>query len=606
MIHEFLACAALALALCAARITLNRRGVFLLGRHGHRLAPAVLLSVWLGGLLLGQATHSLLGMGFVATLPLVALALVSRRHFQQLHARHRRWSRVDAVAFGYIALTVFFLNICDNNCHSAVVSEFLRGNVPPTAMNDPRFPLTYHASYDAIVALVMSALPVDLEVGMDLVTMGCVAITMTNLQTISRLLFPQPVIAQLSRLLFLFGFGPVFIRYFMEPRDFETMHGRTTQVFVDIILRRPTSLGFALFTLALAVLLSHFRGRSKAKSVPALPEPALAVLLPTCALIPLLSEEATLPIGILLLTLLVTRKLPWRWAAAMVVALAIGAAQSGVVRGVLGQASMATPHFHFSWPPAVPSWSHADDGIALPSREGFMFFLVELGPVFFAAVGLAFFGGNPRRRALLLPFTSALVLVLFTRLDGWPKADLDRFMFFTTPPVFMLAAAIVEWLCRAHVGKATPRVRAVGLSIGLTLFAGVPAVMFGTSRALDELRDTFRHHALGGDLRRSLNAVGPREPIITDVGHANSLVQAGFVVLGPMRSPSIGDVSGDGFDDYVRDHAHLARWLFLPENDDRLKGLPVVAKDGDHVLARAPAAAARPDSAAITANDTRR
>jgi len=602
MPREPLALVALALALVAARITLRRRAVFLLGRHGHRLAPAVLLSLWLAGLLLGQVTHSVPGMGLVAATPLLVIAWLSARHFQPLHARHARWSSIDLAALAYLAVAIFFQDRWDNTGHSAVVAQYLRGNVPPTALNDPRFPLAYHPAYDAVVSLVMTALPVDLEVGMDLVTIGCMALTLTNLQAISRLLFRSPVIAQLGRLLFLCGFGPVFIRYFMEPRNLETMHGRTSQVFVDIMLRRPTSLGFALFTLALAVGLTFCRKRSVAESSRAPSSSRLfASLLPTCLLMPLLSEEATLLVGVLVFALLVRRRLPWAWGAAAACAVAVGAAQSGVVRGVLGQASMATPRFHMAWPPTVPSWTNAWDGVPLLSRDGLMVFVVELGPVFFAAVGLALFGREPRRRLLLLPFAAALVLVVFTRLDNWPKADLDRFLFYTTPPVFMLGASIVERLCRVGATGAFPRGRSIALSIALATFAGVPALAFSTKQALGELGEAFQKHALAGPLRRDLGSVGPRQAVITDLATANPLVESGFLVVAPMTSNSVGQVSSDHFDDYVRDHTHLADWFFLPETDERVKGWPVVSRHGDHVLVRVPAPGPPPGGPPLTA-----
>jgi len=590
---ELLTLTALALAWGAARVTLRRRAVFLLGRHGHRLAPAVLLSVWLSGLMLGQATHSVVGMSFVAATPLLALAWVSARRFPVLHARHRRWSTIDAAAFIYAGLTVFFIDLWDVHCHSAVVGHLLRGNVPPTALNDPRFPLSYHSTYDAVVALVMTALPVKLEVGLDLVTIGCIAITLTNLQAVSRLLFRSPLIAQLGRLLFLFGFGPVFIRYFLEPRDVETLHGRTSQVFVDIMLRRPTSLGFALFTLALGLLLSLYpRG---AQPAPAARPRSLIFLLPTCALLPMLSEEATLMTGVLTLSLLVTGRIPWRWAAAAALAVAVGATQSGVVRGLLGQASMATPHLRWSWPPTLPAWNRSQEGVPVVSLGGLLVLLVEFGPVFFAAIGLALASREPRRRVLLLPFVVALLLVSFARMDNWPKADLDRFLFYTTPTVFMLGAAIVERLCRSDgPGTETTRTRSVVLSIGLALFACVPAMIWATSMALRELGETYRSHALGGDVRRNLSAVGAREPIVTDLANGNRLVQSGFLVVAPMTGSSVGQISGDHFDEYVRGHLELARWFFLPENDDRVKGQPVVAREGDHVLVRAPRPTAAP------------
>ena len=594
VIEGLLTVAALAMALVAARITLARRGVFLLGRHGHRMAPSVLLSVWLAGLLTGQVTRSLVGMTFTAALPLGAMAWASVRWFRPLRGRHPRWSRVDWAAFALIAVTVFFLDVWDFDGHRTIVAAYLRGNVPPTAFNDPRFALAYHPVYDAMVAVVLTALPVEFELGIAIVTIACVAFTLSNLQAVSRHLFRSSAVAQLGRLLFLFGFGPVFIRYFLEGGDLESIHGRTSQVFFDIIFRRPTGLGFAFFTLALAFLLPHYRRNTD--PAPAPRWTSLAFFLPACAVIPQISEESLLPIGIVVMPLILTRRLPMSFVAVAAAALALGASQSGVVQGVLGHGSMATPHFHLSWPPTLPSWSHEQDGMTLASRDGLLFFALELGPIFFAGIALALFSGDARRRILVAAFFGTLLIVSFSRLEGWPKADLDRFLFYGTPPVFMLSAALIERLWRPRAAETTgnlepsqndgrvARLRGVGLSVGVVLFACVAPTTFPISKALNQLNLTFQRHALGGELRRTLHAVGPREPILTDRARANTLAQSGFIVIAPMTSNNVGRVTDDHFDEYVRANAHLARWLFLPETDDRVKGRPVTAQDGGYVL----------------------
>jgi hypothetical protein len=221
--------------------------------------------------------------------------------------------------------------------------------------------------------------------------------------------------------------------------------------------------------------------------------------------------------------------------------------------------------------------------------------------VFVAALALALLGRQPARRLLLLPFGAALAFVTFARLDNWPKADLDRFLFYATPPVFMLGAAIVERLCQ---DDRFPRRRVMALSIGLTAFAAVPALAFPTDRALASLVDSFRRHALAGDLRRDLRSVGPRETVITDLSNADRLVQSGFLVVAPMTSNSIGQVSSDHFDDYVRANVDRADWFFLPESDERVKGRPVVARHGDHVLVRVREPV--PGSGLLTDNDAAR
>ena len=70
-----------------------------------------------------------------------------------------------------------------------------------------------------------------------------------------------------------------------------------------------------------------------------------------------------------------------------------------------------------------------------------------------------------------------------------------------------------------------------------------------------------------------------------------------------MTSNSIGQVSDDHFDDYVRDHLPQADWFFLRETDERVKGRPVVAKHGDYVLVRVRAPGATPGSAPLTDNN---
>src|SRR6185312_4734066 len=114
---------------------------------------------------------------------------------------------------------------------------YLNGNIPPTALNDPNLPLVYHSIYDAVVAVALKALPVDLDIGLALASIVCLALTLSSLKAITRLLFRSAPLAQLARVLFLWGFGPIFMRHVIERNNLDDFHGQTAQVFVDIIFR---------------------------------------------------------------------------------------------------------------------------------------------------------------------------------------------------------------------------------------------------------------------------------------------------------------------------------------------------------------------------------
>ena len=586
---------ALGVALAAARVTLRRRGVFLLGRHGHLIAPAALGTLWLAGLLLGQATRSLIGMVFVAALPLMALAIVSYRNFPRQASRHARFTRLDLLMVLHMGLVFWVVNLWDIECHRAIVGQFLHGNLPPTAINDPRAPLAYHATYDALVAVVLTALPLDLEQGMAVASIACLTLTIANLRCLTRLLFRSPVVGQLGRALFVYGFGPVLIRYFIEGFSLDGLHGGTSQSYVDIILRRPAGLGFALFTLALSLLLPFYRSiRAGGGTPPTTPLAQrqvllrLLLLLPVCALLPQTAEETTLFLGVLIAPLVVARRLRWPWVALLGVALAVGLLQSGVVRGVLGQGSMATPHMRPSWPPTLPSWRFRDDGAVIWSGNGLAILSLEFGPVFLASLLMGLFGKDERRRVLMAVFLAGLVAALFIKAPGWPKSDLDRFLFYGTPSVFMLSAALVEWLQRRYPGLQDRPARLKALAVGFAVVMCGPPFVVPTHHAAGPLEGSFFRHAFGGDLKRNLKVVAPREPILTTTQRADELIQAGFMVVAPLDSNSIGRITEEHFDEYLRNHAADAAWLFLPENDARVKNQPVEGRDGSFVLVRAP------------------
>lgn len=582
---------ALIVALLAARAVLQSRAVFLLGRRGHLAAPGVLASFWVGGLVIGQYTGSIAGMTWVGALVLVVAALGARARFSPLRGRHRVWTRIDLAIV--VGMTVMFwcTQRWDLETRKTIIGQFMHGNLPPTALNDPRAPLAYHAIYDSLVAVALTAFPLPAEHGMAVVSAGCVALVVTNLRAVTAALFRSRLAAQLGRVLFVFGYGPVFVRCFQEGATTDAIHGRTSQSYADAIMRRPAGLGFAFYTLALALVLPVYREdtaeragqvaeRRRARA-------ALIFLLPTCALLPRMAEETMLFVGLLLLPLVVCRRLPWRLVLGLAIAGLIGAAGSGVVHGVLGHGTMATPHPHLSWPPFIPQWKFDADGVPVWSWNGFLFFALELGPAFLAALVVALVSRRPRRRILGALFLASFAVAAFVRPSGWHKADMDRFLFYGMPPIFMLVALLVERSERWWTGLPWRRRAQGALAVGTGLAVAGTPVMYPIAITTDGLRDAFVQESFGGNLKRDLSAVGPREPTLTTASRANELLQAGFIVIAPLETNSVGFITEAHFDEYVRVHAAEAVWLFLPESDPRVTGKPVVAKHDDYVLVRA-------------------
>ncbi len=578
---------ALVVAVVAGRRILRRRAVLLLGVHGRALAPAVVASVWLVGLLVGQLTGSVTGMSLVAAAAVVALWAVVRRRFPRLKIRFPRWTTLDWAMFLFVAAVFWSVELWDLDTRRALTAQLLHGNLPARALNDPRFPLAYHAVYDALVAIVLTIVPIDLQTAMGLVSTACVALTLSNLQALSRVLFRRPAAAQLARALFMFGFGPVFIRWAASGWNVYEMHGRTAQSYVDLILRRPAGLGIAFFTLAVAVVLPCY-GRPVGPSRDAAVS-RLKWLVPTLLVLPQMSEEAVFFLFVYLAPLVLARRLSVRTAGVLIAATLIGALQSGVVLGVLGHRSMATPTLHLSWPPRVPSWAYAQDGVPWRSREAFGFYSLELGPVFLAALGVALVGRNARARAVGGAFLAGAAIAMFASTGAWLKSDLDRFLFYGTPPVFMLAAALPDRIFGAlRAGRAAPN----ALLVGLGLVVCGPTTIYPAWEARNHLNWEFHTHTIGGDLRRALDPVRPREPILTTLDRANDVIMAGFLVIAPIETNEVTRVTPALFDEYVRVNASRAVWLFLPEADPRVAGRPPVAREGGYVLVRAVAPSA--------------
>lgn len=575
--------AAAAVAAGSFFVIQGRTGVLWAGHHGPALAPALLCTVALAGMSAGELLGSLVFMAWGAALPLAALAGASWRWCQKRRVHPALLTKVDMALGAYVSFTILVVNRYDNACHAAVVGTYLRGNIPPTALNDPSSPLVYHPLYDAVVALLVRALPVDNELGMDLVTSACVAITLLNLGVITRLLFRNRATAQVARLLFVAGFGPVLIRYALQGGALRALHGETTQTYVDILLRRPTALGFLLFTCALAVILPYYRN-GPAPLPRRLPHPAL--LLPLLAVLPRLSEELTLMVTVVALPVVLAGGIALRWSAACVAALAGGAARSGVVQGALGHSSMNAPHLALAWPPTLPYWHHMDTGVPVFSAEGAGFFLLELGPVFLAALAWAAWRGPPRQRIVVIPFVLGLFIAMFARLEGWPKADLDRFLFYGSPLGFMLCAGLASVVMGrvSALGRTPLRVRTTWGVFAALMTVG--PLYFPFRLAMGDPRPPLHYPPAPQVLREALHAVGPRQPVLTTLQRANELVQAGFIVVAPMNSNWIGKVNEDGFDAYVAQNTSRADWLFAPPADPRTLGKPVMATHGGYVLVR--------------------
>jgi hypothetical protein len=575
---------ALVSAWIAGRAILRTRAVLLLGKNGRRLAPGVVASVWLLAVLAGQITGSVAGMAVGGAAVLIGAAAAVRRRFAPLAARRSTWSSLDWAMFLFVAVVFWTVDLWDLDTHRALTAQFLHGNIPPRALNDPRFPLAYHAVYDALNAIVVTALPVDFQTAMGIVSIACLTLTLANLQALSRTLFRRPAVAQLGRALFMFGFGPVFIRCAAGGWRLDEMHGRTAQSYVELILRRPAGLGMAFFTLAAALILPAYRGAPPAGG--RRPIARLMWLVPLLLVLPQMSEEATLFVAVYLAPLVLARRLPGRTIAALLAATVAGALQSGVVLGVLGHRSMATPTLHLCWPPRLPTWAVEQTGVPLLSRAAAGFYTLELGPVFLAALAVALVVRDARRRVIGAAFLAGAAVAVFAGTGAWKKSDLDRFLFYGTPPVFMLAADLPDRLWRALRRRREPSNAALAV-FGL-LVCG-PTTVYPGWQAEMRLQADFQAQDVGGDLRRRLGAVGPREPILTTLERADGLILAGFLVIGPIETNEVTKVTPARFDAYVRANAGRAAWLFLPEADPRVAGRPVVARDGGYVLVRAPA-----------------
>jgi hypothetical protein len=571
----------LVLPFIAALGICRRRAVWRLGREGRALAPAFLLSLWFLGLAAGQFTGSLMLMAWVAAAPVLGLAVVGWRNHRPIVRHHGRWTALDAIVFLFLVACVLAVVGGDNLCHYAVVSTYLRGNIPPRAFNDPSFPLVYHGLFDAAAAVVVRAFRIDLEAGLDVVTVVCLAATVSALGALSRTLFASPAARQAARVFFLLGFGPTWARV-VAGAPVSSLHGDVVQPVADLVLRRPMALNLVLFTFALGALFPRLRAPDRPG---ARFGPKSCYLLPLPALLPLVSEELVAILILLGSLLVLRRRLSLRallFAGSIAAVVALG---SGVLRGVAAQESpMAIPKPRLAFPPTLPAWSAPHEGLPLLSHQASERLLLELGPLALGAFVLAVVAGDDRRRVLVLLALGGAAAGCLFGLRGWPKADLDRFLFYGALSGYLLAADWIERLGR--VRQAAVR-RTLGASICLSTIAAPVAVV--SQRLLDQRRPTLfiAHERPGDDLRRALAAVGPRETILTDLASAQFLVSAGFLVIAPMTSHMVAKVVAAEFSTYVARHEHRADWLFVPLDDARVAGKPIAAEHAGYVLVRA-------------------
>jgi hypothetical protein len=144
---------------------------------------------------------------------------------------------------------------------------------------------------------------------------------------------------------------------------------------------------------------------------------------------------------------------------------------------------------------------------------------------------------------------------------------------------------VARWIARGR-----GRGRRLALALGTALVvAGMPTACAVWIAATNPRSwSHFWRDEPGTTLRERMAMVGPREIVlVSDAGKAYEVVQAGFVVLAPMTSTSIGEVNGGQLDDYIKANASRADWLLVHDGDGRLAGRKIEASIDDYRLARA-------------------
>ncbi len=577
----------------------RRRIVFVLGRRGRWLAPVVCLALWLTGVTLGQLGGSLVLMAAGGALPLVVVALVAGRT-RVIRVRGPRLGWPVAVALGAVMVYVAAVVGFDGVCHFAVLGQYLRGNIPPTALNDATAPLVYHPLFDAAAALFTRGLGLTLEQGLDFMSMIAVGACVCAAAALSSELQPsraQPRpaglrVVWLSVFCLLFAFGPTPLRLLWQaPAEVvDLLRGRTDQAFLEQVLRRPYALGFAVVASIIVQLIRLARVRRKATSVASSAADRVRALLlvPPFFLLPQLAEEQLLLLGGAVLLLLLVGRLSLGAAACAGVGAIGGLIQSGVFRGLFAPASMATPHLALAWPPLLPTWAEPLSGWPLLSRQALEVALLELGPIFCLATAVLL----GRRSRAVVPDDRApaarivgalaignLVAACFLTLRGWPRADLDRFVFCASN-LGWIAAPVLLPPRLLGARRPWPLVALAALVTAGSL--PVAAHRLADQRGRPVESGAERPYA---QLRRVLGArVGPRDLIATDRGSAQLLLTAGFLVVAPLDSHMVGIVNGTRFDRYLGENVCRARWLWVPETDPRAQADATALLHGGYAL----------------------
>ena len=315
----------------------------------------------------------------------------------------------------------------DNFCHFSIVANYLRGNIPPTALNDPTAPLIYHGLYDAAGALLTRAFGADIELGLDL------GLDPGGGGLPPRRLGPRADAVPAR--------SPGRLAGAAVPAAGVWSH-------LPAVLRRsrlqrlrparPDQPGLPGAD-APATLPGELRGRLP-DSRPDHPagQTALAPARPCWRAcwrrasfsIPQIAEEQLLVLGLLVAALVLGRRLSLVAGVAAAVGALAGGAFSGVFRSLLEPTtSMASPRVALLWPPALPNWQVPHGGAGFPSWLLLEVVLLEVGPLIAVAFVLLCRERSAAHRIVLSAIVLDLLAASCLTLRNWPRADLDRFVF---------------------------------------------------------------------------------------------------------------------------------------------------------------------------------
>ncbi|MDD5656919.1 MAG: hypothetical protein PHF00_06650 [Elusimicrobia bacterium] len=580
--------AALLASAAAGWSVCRRRLVYALGPEGPALAPGFLIIVWLGAFWLGQAWGSLAGMAWTGAGVMAGLAVLAAGR-----KLRRRWrppaTALDIFAAGFLAVYLLALPMRDSVVHNWIIGAFCRGNIPPSAINDPAVPLAYHAVFTAAAAVFAQGCNLSPEIAVDMVSLVLLSVLLPVLGALSRIYFRGPWAGQAARIFFLFGFGPAYLWPRPLDQPYWFLHGATSQSFAEAVSRPPAMLGLFLFAWIAAALAPRLPspgrpergGRSAAHA---------AFLLPALLILPHASEETAFFAVLALVRFAAAGRLPAGWALLGAVAAAVSFMATGTFQAFRDPAAaQALPRLTLAWPPILPSWAGE---LPLLSGRALARLLREWGPIYFGTWFLL--RGDSRRRVGVELFLAGLVpACLLTTGARWgANPDLDRFLFPGTAFGFFLAAVWVERLEQAAAhGRLSRRMAAAALAL---LFAATTAGPLGClAFRTAKLRDSLRR--LPGGLFRAtkpwlsgLEAVGPRDLVLTDQRMAPILVQAGFVVAAPMNSNMLGEIDAEAFTAHVANLKRAPAWALLPRHDPRAAGKRPAAALGNYLLLKVP------------------